>query len=730
VIPISHPAVRRCFYRAVAAGVLLLAATGAARAAAGAWWTNDHGKVRLIAESGAAGHASELRAGLQFEMKPGWKIYWRAPGDAGFPPRPNWAGSENVAQVRIDWPAPQRFSVLGLQTLGYHDEVVLPLAVSTFEPGKAVRLRARVPYLTCAEICVPYEAKLALDLPAGPATSTREAALIARFAGQVPVRGPDAPFAVAGAWADGAPGRQMLRLVARAKAPFVSPDVVIEGPPGFRFGAPDVTLGRDPREAVMLAAVTAPAKPARDGASADLAGTSLTVTVIDGERAAERRTTALPGVAAMDTARPASATRPETVSVLLSIIGLAVLGGLILNLMPCVLPVLSLKLLAVVGHGGAEDRGPVRRGFLASAAGILTSFLVLGTAAVALKAGGHAAGWGIQFQQPVFLAAMAALVMLFASNLWGLFEFRLPGVVADAAAGVGGHHGAHGLGGHFATGALATLLATPCSAPFLGTAVGFALARGPGEIYAVFAALGVGLALPYLAVALFPAVAAALPRPGHWMITLRRVLGLALAATAAWLLSVLYSQAGAAAAAAAALPAAAIPALFALRRAWPGLRPALLWGGVGALGLLAAVLPARFAVPLTTVAVAEHDGINWRRFAPGTIASQVAAGRTVFVDITADWCITCQVNKAVVLDNEDMRARLNAPGVVAMRGDWTRPDPAIASFLHRYGRYGIPFNAVFGPGAPEGRVLPELLTTGAVLTALEQARGRPDVAGR
>ncbi len=723
----SFHTVWRGFSRIAALLTLLLTGAGGALAAAGPWWVNDHGAVRLIAETDAAGMAGALRAGLHFRMKPGWKIYWRAPGDAGFPPQPNWAGSGNVAKVQIDWPAPQRFTVLGLQTLGYHDEVVLPLTVTKFESGKAVRLRARVPYLPCAEICVPYEAILVLDVPAGPAVSAREAGLIARFADRVPVRGADAPFAIAGAWVDGAPGKQILRLVARARTPFTKPDFVFEGPPGFRFGLPGVTLGRDRREAVVLATITPPPKSVRAGAPADLTGAALTLTVIDGGRAAERRTRTLAGVAAL---RPAGAPAPVSFAALLSILGLAVLGGLILNLMPCVLPVLSLKLLAVVGHGGASDLGAVRRGFLASAAGILTSFLVLGTGAVALKAGGLAAGWGIQFQQPVFLAAMAALVMLFASNLWGLFEFRLPGAVADAAAGAGGQHRSPGLAGHFATGALATLLATPCSAPFLGTAVGFALARGPGEIYAVFAALGIGLALPYLAVAAYPRLAAHLPRPGHWMITLRRMLGLALAATAAWLLSVLHSQAGGAATLAAALPAAAIPALFVLRRAWPGLRPSLLWGGVAAFVLLGAVLPLPYVIAQAPVPLAASGGIKWQPLAPDAIASHVASGKLVFVDITADWCITCQVNKALVLNADKMRARLGADGVIAMRGDWTRPDPVIADFLRRYARYGIPFNMVFGPGLPEGRVLPELLTRGAVLAALEAAGARANVAGR
>ena len=251
---------------------------------------------------------------------------------------------------------------------------------------------------------------------------------------------------------------------------------------------------------------------------------------------------------------------------LMVILGLAFLGGLILNLMPCVLPVLSMKVLSVVGHGGAEA-AVVRRGFLATAAGILFSFLVLAGGAIALKSAGAAVGWGIQFQAPLFLIAMSAILVLFAANLFGLFEIPLPGFAGRAAgAGAG-----KSLGGAFATGAFATLLATPCSAPFLGTAIGFALSRGPGEILAVFAMLGLGLAVPYLAVAAWPRIATGLPRPGVWMVVLRRVLGGILLLTAIWLLSVLWALAGAAAAAAAGALLAGMLAALILRCAVPGL---------------------------------------------------------------------------------------------------------------------------------------------------------------
>jgi suppressor for copper-sensitivity B len=388
--------------------------------------------------------------------------------------------------------------------------------------------------------------------------------------------------------------------------------------------------------------------------------------------------------------------------------------------MPCVLPVLSLKLLSVVQQGGRE-RAAIRASFLASAAGIVFSFLVLASAAVALKSAGLAVGWGIQFQQPLFLSALAVVMALFAYNLMGFFEVPLPGFVGRIAAKGTGEGDHHSLWGSFATGALATLLATPCSAPFLGTSVGFALSRGAVEIFLIFTALGLGLALPYLLVAAAPRLVAWLPRPGAWMVWLRRILGLLLAATAVWLLTVIAAQVG--------VPAAALMAGLLL-----GLG-AVLWlrhrqaprHGVAASALAVLLALAAFALPLGIAAPPRGgpvaESLAWQPLDTAAIAARVAEGQVVFVDVTADWCITCQVNKKLVIDTDAVAQRLDAPGVVRMRGDWTLPSDAISRYLESFGRYGIPFNAVYGPGAPEGLALPEILTREAVMVALDKAAG-------
>ena len=670
---------------------------GESLAAASAWWQTEQGEVRLIASSAAVGQADEVLFGLHFRMKPGWKIYWRSPGDAGFPPSPDWAGSENLGDARLLWPAPHRFSILGLETMGYTDEVVLPVLVAPFEPGKPIRLAARVPYLTCEEICVPYEAKLALDLPAGPETSSLQAALIEQFLQRVPGDGENTGLQIMRVTVEGSPPAQALRLSVVADAPLTAPDVFVEGPRSVGFGAPEVRLGPDRRSALMRIAVTT-----RRGKPIDLAGESIGLTLVDGERALERSVTAT----------------AEVSRSLIAVLAFALLGGLILNLMPCVLPVLSIKLLSVVGHGGAEPHR-VRIGFLASASGILVSFLVLATGAVALKSAGIAAAWGIQFQQPLFLAAMVAVLTLFACNLWGLFEIRLPGNLADAAASAGG---GNGVGGQFMTGAFATLLATPCSAPFLGTAIGFALARGAMEIYLVFIALGVGLALPYLVIAAAPKLATRLPRPGLWMVKLRRVLSLALAATAVWLLSVLAVQTGYAGAGLIALLMVAVAVALGQARHLAGRAHLASWLVVGAMTALALGAAGSLANQEGGRRTA-LDAEIWQPFKLAAIADEVAKGRVVFVDVTADWCLTCKVNKALVLDRGEVAGRLASPAVTAMKADWTKPDPRISAYLAGFGRYGIPFDAVYGPGAPAGVVLPEFLTEGSVLEAISRAAG-------
>ena len=422
---------------------------------------------------------------------------------------------------------------------------------------------------------------------------------------------------------------------------------------------------------------------------------------------------------------PAAAAKPPAGNLAVTLL-LALLGGLLLNAMPCVLPVLSLKIFGLVrsaGHGRAE----VVRGTLATSAGILASFLALGLAAISFRAAGSAVGWGVQFQHPGFVAFLAVVVVLFCLNLWGLFEIPLP----QGLARLGGAGPREGVAGHFFSGLFATLMATPCSAPFLGTAISFALAQSAPVVMAVFAALGIGMALPYLLVAAAPGVARFLPRPGAWMDTVRGVMGFLLAAAAVWLFYVLSSQVAPEQLAAVQLGLLGI-ALFTWIRHRVATGRAL--RGVAAAGIAA-------AVAITLVAATGAAGAGTRSgAAPGLATGQAAGlipwvafdrsraeslargGQIVFVDVTANWCFTCKVNERLVIDTPEVARAFQEHGVVPMRADWTNQDRQIGAFLAEHGRYGIPFYLLYRPGR-EPHVFSELPSRDGLVSAVRNAAG-------
>ena len=395
----------------------------------------------------------------------------------------------------------------------------------------------------------------------------------------------------------------------------------------------------------------------------------------------------------------------------------AFLGGLILNVMPCVLPVLSIKLSSAIKTSGRGTRA-VRTGFLLAAAGVMAFMWALAAVLYLLQTFGVTVGWGLQFQNPTFLAVLFVVLAVFSANLFGLFEFRLPASLQTRLAGAGG---TTGYGADFATGFFGAVLATPCSAPFLGTAVAFALAGRGIDIVIVFTALGLGLALPYLVVAALPGLVRVLPKPGPWMVWLKVVLGLLLLVTALWLLWVLASVAGMLAAATVAGLSVALILVVTFRVLPPVPRSAAIIV-LAILPLVAAAPLARQAQPASQSLAGEQ--IAWVPFDRTDIAKRVSRGEVVFLDITAEWCLTCKANKALVLEREPVVTALTSGDIIPMQADWTRPDDRIARFLEAHNRFGIPFNAVYGPAAPEGIILSEILSSQDVMAAFDAARGK------
>ncbi|WP_233495544.1 protein-disulfide reductase DsbD family protein [Rhodosalinus halophilus] len=659
----------------------------------------------LTVENGIAPGAGTLSAGLALDLAEGWKTYWRTPGEVGFPPEIDWSGSQNIASIDFQWPAPERFTAFGIENFGYHDEVVFPIRITLAEPGAPVRLSANVTLLTCSDICVPQEFSLSLDVPTGIGIDEASAARITAFADRVPVDASAAGITDISAYVDPAMSAVVVSL--RGEAPFTAPDIFAELGPFTSLGRPDIRLGDGGHLLwARVPILSAPDSPLQD----------ISVTVTD---AGGRAVSAAPRSLSEPPEPPfAVATSGVDLAALVWIAVTAFLGGLILNAMPCVLPVLSIKLASAMRLGG-DDRIAVRLGFLASAAGVMAFMWGLAAVLFVLREIGVTVGWGLQFQNPVFLSLMVLVLGVFAANLAGAFEIALPSRLQTRLANAGS---AQGLSGDFAAGAFAAILATPCSAPFLGTAVAFALAGRGIDIAVVFTFLGLGLAAPYLVIAARPGLVRRLPKPGRWMSLLRAVLGLLLGGTALWLVWVMIGVAGPIATLASVAVTAVIVGVLSMR----GVSGTARGATAAALAIVMLIVSGTLSDGLSSrgTIASETGGIAWLPFERAEIARRISTGEVVFVDVTADWCLTCKANKALVFDRDPVATALGRPRVAAMQADWTRPDEAISRYLEGFGRFGIPFNVVYGPGAPEGIVLPELLTADAVMDALDRAGTR------
>ena len=683
-----------------------------ATADASFWMQGVQSEVRVISPYTATGeNEATVPLGLEFKMNEGWHIYWRTPGEAGLPPQLDYGQSLNIQDVSFSWPVPVRDVQFGIETFIYKDTVVLPFNVTLQQPGQPLDLRGRVDFLICEEVCIPDTVDVAFSLPGGPArVAANEAALLNTFETRIPSEnGGSVGLTVESIAFEPTtdPEKPALigHLVTNVSSVFemTKPDVFAEVPDGYFVRKPTVSLAAD----AMTGSLRSPVFR-ENWATAEPSDAAFTITVADGIRGVELTPFRL--LDGFGTGDKALAAIPDALDLslptLLGMLVLAVIGGFILNFMPCVLPVLSLKMFSVVSHGGQADR-KIRMSFAATAAGILVSFLILALIFAGLKLAGASFGWGVQFTQPIFILALLVVLLGFALNLFGLFEIpNIPGL-----GGLGANQ--RGFLGDFTSGILATLLATPCSAPFLGTAIGFALAAPVMILILIFMFVGVGLALPYFAVIAFPKLASVMPKPGRWMLRLRQVLGLALVVTAVWLLGVLLKQWGVGsdwrwAAALIAGAAFATGAYFAK------------WRTAG-LGAAAAAIPLALIIIASPQAAVSKDAI-FQPFTEAALQAALDEGKTVFVDVTADWCLTCKTNKIRAINVPEVKAELAKNDVVALQADWTTYDPSITTYLASLGRRAIPFDAVYSGKTGEVEVLPELLSANNVLEALDRAR--------
>lgn len=703
MIAASHCTRRVCgtISLVLALGLPVPAAAGAAADTASEWSDGESWRTRIVSAVTAAGSRPTLPLGLQVALDDGWHIYWRSPGEAGLPPTLSVGpDSENVASVEFVWPAPEQSVEQGqLVTRTYAGNVLIPIRLHVEESGRPTTLDAKIDYQVCAQICIPVRVDTLLHLPAGTASPSSHARIIAEAEARVPGPPQAAGFERLTAAFDGV---RTVHVTADSVFELdTSPEQIVallEGPEGIFFRSDHATVSADGKTVAVVVDVLPPFD------TGQLEGADLGVTLVTGSANAYRQLV-LAGA-------PTASGGDLTLGVAFL---LALLGGLILNLMPCVLPVLGIKIARLIDAAG-RDRAVVSASFLATATGIIASFGLLALLVAAIRAAGLTAGWGFQFQIPGFIAFLAVIVLLFAAVLAGICEFRLPIRVNRWVQAAGGDLKGHA--GAFAEGAFATVLATPCTAPVVGTAVGFALTRGFGDIVLVFLGLGLGMAVPWLLVAIRPGLLVMLPRPGPWMGRLKLVLALMLLGTAIWLLSVLHSAAGGIPTAVAAGLSGLAVLAFAARTA-ERIVPVVRGAGLASL-VLAVLFPAMAGYTGPSDRMPTGDPL-WLPLNPAAVPD-LAASQVLLVDVTADWCVTCVVNKRLVLDRPPVRDLLEVGDIVGLRGDWTLPDSDIAAYLATHQRLGVPFNAVYGPGLPEGEVLPELLTADTVIEAVQRAK--------
>jgi thiol:disulfide interchange protein DsbD len=684
--------------------LLFLCLLACVRGADAAAVKTDYVEAELVSRTLALGGGARPMLGIRLKHAPHWHTYWQNPGDSGMPTTVQWKLPAGFKAGQIMWPVPQQLPVPPLMNYGYEDEVLLPVELTAvpldWPPGQPARLAARVDWLVCKDVCIPGGADLELSLPVvegTPAPDPRWATLFDQALAALPAG------SIAGATALTHDGVIELRFPHRKLAGSIYVYSGIEGL--VEHAAPQVA--RQDGDAVTVSFPVAQLLSASEPRIAGVV-TGFDAKALSFAAPMSGKLVAGPGMQA--SAAGTNAAVPGAAGEQLSF-GLALVlafgGGLILNLMPCVFPILSLKVLGFA-RGDAGNLRALRAGGMCFAAGVVASFAALAALLLALRAAGDAVGWGFQLQSPAVVSLLALLFFALGLNLSGVFEFGgfLPASLAGA-------HAKNPLLDSFLSGVLAALIASPCTAPFMGAALGYAITQNGATAIAVFVVLGAGMAAPYLLLSWFPAWMKRLPRPGPWLATFKQVLAFPMYATVVWLAWVLVMQTG-----------SDTIVWFGAGLVLVGFGAWLLGRSRGVFGRTAAVVAMLAGIgaawpqagalePVSGAAPAK----GWTAYSKAGVQQAAAAGKPVFVDFTAAWCVTCQVNKKVVLETSAVRDAFAAKGVVLMRADWTRRDPAISDALAQFGRNGVPVYALYAPGkAPV--LLPEILRTRIVLDAL------------
>jgi thiol:disulfide interchange protein DsbD len=658
-------------------------------------------EARLTLAAEAARPGETIMAAVELRMEPHWHTYWKNAGDVGIPTTIEWTLPKGVTAGEILWPIPEKYSAGDQTQYIYNHQVFLliPLSLAADSPNGQVELKAKVAWLECEEmgLCVPGKANIAATLTIGPASQpSKEAAAIEAWQKRLPQRRKD--FDARASWEQPAAGDSRALVIEWTQLTQAEKADFFPGPSEDFLVKPSTEqLKAESRKARLRVVV--------EKLSGDWPKEISGLLVEGRDKSASATEVTLPIAGANRIVAAVTGKK------LWGMLGLAFLGGLILNIMPCVLPVIALKILGFV-HQAQESPGQVRKLGLIYTVGVLFSFAVLAGVVIGLQQAGRAASWGMQFQNPAFLVAMTILVALVAMNLFGLFEINLGGSAMGAAGELAARSGAVGA---FFNGVLATALATPCTAPFLAVALGFAFAQPSTIILLIFLLAGFGLAAPYLILSFQPKWLRFLPKPGAWMEKFKVLMGFPMLATAVWLFTLTSAHFGKSG------------------TLWFGFFlvalavAAWVWGEFVQRGTQRRPLAMAISVVLVIgfgayVLKRAPDQIQWQPWSLAAVEKARAEGHPVFVDFTADWCVTCQANKRTSIEIPAVRAKLKELNAVALLADYTRYDDAITAELKRYERAGVPLVLVYPKNpASAPAVLPTVLTPSIVLQALDRA---------
>jgi len=640
------------------------------------WASSDVSKVRVISPYTAINDQKELTLGLEYKLNKGWKTYWKSPGDGGFAQNINWKNSKNIKNLYIEWPTPKKFEILGLNSIGYENKVLFPLVIEIINPNEDISLDLELNYLVCNNICIPGDARIFFDIPSGKGQTTSFHFDIEKAKSLLPQNNKNlTSLESLNVEAFKKNKSVVIKIIASTHEIFNNPKIFLH----TFFGLPVVEEQR--KYSMDLSEISSSFSFdkelfIKDEFEVEIVFVNNDLSYIFKDEVKLKK---INNFQILD-------------SVILFYFSSALLGGLILNFMPCVFPILSIKLLRFL----QTDKKTVRVSFFTTSLGIITSFVLLALMFFIFKIINIDISWGMQFQQPYFLMMIFLILAIFMMSMFDLFQFRLPQIFSSLIF-IDSYKTKFGK--DFFNGFFATLLATPCSAPFIGTAVTFAFTQSSFVLFGIFIFMGIGMSSPYLLVTMFPFIINFLPKPGKWMIYVRYFLGFLLLLTIIWILSILNNFFNI-------YFLIILPLLFIVTFI-------LLKTKIFKFIPIVIFIFIFYNLPLFEIFKKNNSNNlddNWIDLFSVKIDDLIQTDQIVFLDITADWCATCKFNKINVLNSKKIKKLFKNNNTILLQADWTKPDKRINNFLNQYNKFGIPFNILISQSYPEGIIFSELLS--------------------